>query len=445
MIDVALVLVAAALGLAGIALAAWGMARSRRGVAARGMDDARLTRRVFLASSVAAVAVAVLGAARLAARPPFAARPTAAATPSGPPIAGLPPPRLSASGAGLWITRDELADLSVGSPAFVRLVEQSSGEIPDGALSDQDSTGGTIAMQQALVAARMNDDEVRARVRDALMALIGTEDGTTGPHAGRNRLLGIGRNLPPYVMAADLIGLRSFDGTADRRFRSWLDELRTRRVNDADSSLADAEPLDHSNWGAYIGAAMTAANLYLADRAAIANSAEILRGWVGERDGRQDWVYDTDRHDYSWECHYPDVDRYLPVNPKGCERDGFVIDGIIPIDMQRGGGFRVPPKHTQYPRESLQGRTIEAELLHRAGYDSYAWADAGLLRIARRFLALTEFNRDWYEPAMGCYWILAARTGESLPLEEPATGRAVAGVDWTFGSEVEGRARRTDG
>ena len=440
--DVALVVTAAALGLVGIALAAWGLARSNRTSAAT--SDARLTRRVFLASSVAAIAVGIMGAARLAARPPIAVRASPSSAPSGPAI-GAQLPRLSASGSGLWISREELADLSVGSPAFVRLLEESSGEIPKGALSDQDSPSGTITMQLALVAARMDDDHLRGRVRDALMALVGTENGSTGSHAGRNRLLGIGRNLPPYVMAADLIGLRSFDGTGDRRFRAWLDELRTKRVDDADSSLADAEPRDHSNWGAYIGAAMTAANLYLADRAAITNSADILRGWVGDRQGRQDWLYDTDRHDYSWECHYPDVDRYLPVNPKGCERDGFVIDGVIPIDMQRGDGFRVPPKYTQYPRESLQGRTVAAELLHRAGYDSYAWADAGLVRIARRLLAFSEFDSDWYEPAMGCYWILAARTGEDLPLEEPATGRAVAGVDWTFGPEVEGRARRTDG
>lgn len=442
--DVALVAAAAACGLVGIALAAWGLLGSRGSGSAPNLGARRLSRRVFLASGLAAVAVAVLGAARLAVRPPTVVRTSPAPAPSAPTFAGAPP-RLSASGAGLWVTPDELADLSVSSPAFVRLLEQSPAEIPRGEVSDQDNDAGNIAMQRALVAARIDDDHLRGRVRDALMALVGTEDGSTGPHPGRNRPLGIGRNLPPYVMAADLIGLRTFDRPADRRFRSWLDELRTKRVPDADASLADAEPLDHSNWGAYIGAAMTAANLYLADRAAIANSAEILRGWVGEPDGRQDWIYDTDRHDYSWECHYPDVDRYLPVNPAGCERDGLVIDGVIPIDMQRGDGFRVPPKHTQYPRESLQGRTIEAELLHRAGYDSYAWADSGLLRIARRLLALSEFNRDWYEPAMGCYWILAARTGANLPVEAPATGRAVAGVDWTFGSEVEGRAGATGG
>jgi len=52
------------------------------------------------------------------------------------------------------------------------------------------------------------------------------------------------------------------------------------------------------------------------------------------------------------------------------------------------------------------------------------------VRAAQRLLALDALDDQWYEPAINAYWLIDARFG-GLPLEEPATGRTVAGVDWT--------------
>jgi hypothetical protein len=403
----------------------------RRRAVPRAKDSRRLvTRRGLM---LGGVALLVGGATALrrhelgqVALPPT---PTPTATPAS---RQLPRPSRRPTGQGIWLSPDEIAVLPTETEAFQRLEERASRDIRLEDISNQDSRTPSHLMEVALVAACHDDARLRTIVRDAIVAGIGTEDGDTGGHRARNRPLGIGRNLPGYVIAADLIGLRSFDRPANDRFRAWLDQLRTKKVAGADWSLAEVEPLDHSNWGAHISAAMTVTNLYLEDETAIRTSADILRGWLGDPEGRQDWEYDTDRHDYSWMCHYPDVDRFLPVNPAGCEREGMAIDGIIPIDMQRGGGFRVPPRYTQYPRESLQGRTVQAELLYRAGYDTWTWADRALLRIAQRQRAMAEeFDRDWYEPRMGCYWIISRRTGIELPLEAPSTGRSVSGVDWT--------------
>ena len=359
--------------------------------------------------------------------------------PTATPASRQPRPTRRPAGPGIWLSADELDALPTETEAFQRLEERASRDIRLEDISNQDSRTPLHLMEVALVAARRDDPGLRAIARDAIVAGIGTEDGDTGGHRERNRPLGIGRNLPGYVIAADLIGLGSFDRSANDRFRSWLDQLRTKNVEGAEWTLAEIEPLDHSNWGAHMSAAITAANLYLEDETAIRASADILRGWLGDPDGRQDWEYDTDRHDYSWMCHYPDVDRFVPVNPAGCEREGMAIGGVIPIDMQRGGGFRVPPKYTQYPRESLQGRTVQAELLYRAGYDTWTWGERALLRIAERQLAMAEeFDRDWYEPRMGCYWIISRRTGVELPLEEPSTGRSVSGVDWTHAPKGDG-------
>jgi hypothetical protein len=406
--------------------------RRRADPPSRAFGGKVLSRRALLIAgggvAVAAVAAMLIprGVGRL---PPSPQQP---AVPLGPPRTGAP----RREPAGIWISPDELAGLPTDREAFDRLRSSADGSIEAGDVSDQDSDGPSKVMAAALVAVTLNDERLRGHVRDALLSLIGTEDGSTGGHPDRNRPLGIGRNLPGFVIAADLIDLRSLDSSADRRFRSWLDQLRTKRVRGADRSLVEAEPLDHSNWGAYQSAAMTAANLYLDDRSAIDRSAHILRGWLGDPQGSQEWVYDTDRHDYSWQCHYPDIDRFLPVNPSGCDRDGFDLSGIIPIDMQRGGGFRVPPRFTRYPRESLHGRTVQGELLHRAGFPVWEWAERAFWRIAERQRIMAQsFDPGWYEPRFACYWIIAKRYDAHLPLEAPAVGRSVVGVDWTHASD----------
>lgn len=381
-----------------------------------------LSRRTVLLSAAALVAGAVVGR-QLRPRAPIAT------VPPGPSGATVGPHVLRPQADGVWISPDDLALLPTRSEAFRRMEERAGEPIETDDISNQDADPRHL-VEVALVASRLGDDRLRGAVRDAIGAVIGTENGRTGGHKSRNRPLGIGRNLPSYVVAADLIGLRRFDRPADDRFRSWIDGLRTKRIKDAEWTLLENEALDHSNWGAHQGAAITAVNLYLRDGSAVDTSAQILRGWLGDREGTQAWEYDPERHDYSWMCHYPDLERYLPVNPP-CSRDEMEIGGIIPIDMQRGGGFRTPPRFTRYPRESLQGRTVQAELLSHAGYDVWSWGDRAVLRIAERQLAMAEYDDGWYEPEMGCYWIIAARYQARLPLTSPSEGRSIAGVEWT--------------
>jgi hypothetical protein len=397
--------------------------------ARRAATGRRIPRRAFLVAGLTAAGVAVVALRDRQAGPVAGPRSPGQSTPSPSPRATSTPP---ASRAGLWLSPDEIAALPDGGDSFDTLRASADRPIATDDISNQDSGGPSHAMAVALVAARLDDDRLRGRVRDAIAAIIGTEDGSTGGHPDRNRPLGLGRNLPGYIIAADLIDLARFDRAADGRFRSWIDELRSKRLRGSENSLVEVEPLDHSNWGAYRSAGLTAANLYLGDRAATARSAQILRGWLGDPAGIHEWQYDTERHDYSWQCHYPDVDRYVPVNPAGCSREGFDLSGIISIDMQRGEGFRVPPRFTRYPRESLHGRVIQGELLFRAGYPVWDWADRAFWRIAERQVFLARsFDSDWYEPRIGCYWILAYRYDAPLELEAPTTGRSVSGVDWT--------------
>jgi hypothetical protein len=59
------------------------------------------------------------------------------------------------------------------------------------------------------------------------MAAIGTERG--------GRTLALARNLVSYVIAADLIDLKSYDAGKDQQFRSWLARLSKHIVIGQDS------------------------------------------------------------------------------------------------------------------------------------------------------------------------------------------------------------------
>jgi hypothetical protein len=62
-------------------------------------------------------------------------------------------------------------------------------------------------------------------------------------------------------------------------------------------------------------------------------------------------------------------------------RDGHSIDGVLPDDQRRSGGFQWPPPHENYTYEALQGAVVEAEILSRNGYpDVWEWQDRALLR-----------------------------------------------------------------
>ena len=60
--------------------------------------------------------------------------------------------------------------------------------------------------------------------------------------------------------------------------------------------------------------------------------------------------------------------------------NGFSVDGVLPDDQRRGGAFTWPPPKENYVYGALQGALAAANILHRAGYDTWNWQDKALLR-----------------------------------------------------------------
>jgi hypothetical protein len=253
-----------------------------------------------------------------------------------------------------------------------------------------------------------------------VMAAIETEND--------DRTLALGRNLVSYVLAADLIDFKRFDPAREPQFRAWLDGVR--RENLDGRTLISTHEDRPNNWGAHAGASRIAAALYLGDRAELDRAAQVFKGWLGDRAAYAEFKYDKDD---SWQA---DPANPVGINPAGAERDGHRIDGAIPDDMQRGGKFRWPPKHTNYPWGALEGALLQAELLSRAGYDAWGWQDKALLR-ATQFLRQTDQEvGGWWAEGDDEWmpWVINHAYAEKFPAALPARpGKNLGWTDWVYG------------
>jgi hypothetical protein len=203
-------------------------------------------------------------------------------------------------------------------------------------IADQNSQHDTNTLAAALVYARTSDASYRAKAAGAIMAAIGTGRG--------GRTLALGRNLVSYVIAADLIDLQRYDAGIDQQFRSWLAAVRTETLDGR--TLISTHEMRPNNWGTHAGASRVAADLYLGDTADLARAAQVFKGWLGDRSAYAGFKYG----DLAWQAR-PDAP--VGINPKGATKNGQSIDGVLPDDQRRAGGFGWPPQKENYVWEGL--------------------------------------------------------------------------------------------
>lgn len=329
-------------------------------------------------------------------------------------------PAAAAPSPDLWLSSAELASLPTSGPAWERVRRAAEGSLGRPDVADQNSDHDVNTLAVALVAARLDSDPLRGKARDAIIAAIGSESG--------GRTLALARNLPGYVIAADLIGLGSFDRSADEEFRSWLRDVRTRPLDGR--TLVSTHEQRPNNWGTHAGAARIAAALYLDDRADLDRAATVFRGWLGDRDAYAGFRYGGD---LSWQA---DGARPVGINPTGSTLDGHDVDGVLPDDQRRSDSFTWPPPEANYVWGALQGAVVQAELLSRAGYDSWEWSDRALLR-AVQWLHRPHFDGRSAFVAAGddawIPWLVNDAYGSTYPAGATSPGKNMGWTDWTHG------------
>jgi hypothetical protein len=341
--------------------------------------------------------------------PTSPAAPTAVPAPTAPPA--QPP---SSGGSGIWLSSAEIAKLPMSGSAWSRVKSDADGSLGSPNIADQVSQHDTKTLAAALVYARTGQASYRAKAADAIISAIGTEKG--------GRTLALARNLVSYVIAADLINLKSYDAGKDQQFRSWLAAVRNETLDG--KTLISTHEVRPNNWGTHAGASRIAADLYLGDKADLAKAAQVFKGWLGDRAAYVGFTYGQ----LDWQA---DPSKPVGINPKGATKSGHSIDGVLPDDQRRAGGFTWPAQKENYVWEALQGAVVQAELLSRAGYDAWNWSDKAMWRAIN-----WEYNVNGF-PATGDdtwqIYIINKAYGTSFSTSGASTGKNMDYTDWMYG------------
>lgn len=329
-------------------------------------------------------------------------------------LAGLLPAASAhaAPTTGMLLTQAQIDALPASGPAWDAIATRAKATWPAPLISDQNNQNDVYALAGALYYAKTGDTAMRAKVRTAIMTAKGTEAG--------GRVLALARNLPSYVLAADLIDLHGLSATDDAAFRTWLSNVRRAPMTECTNLIACHESRPN-NWGTHSGAARVAADIYLGDRVDLDRAATVFRGWLGERSAYAGFKYG----DLSWQAN-PAAP--VGINPAGAAKNGVNIDGVLPDDQRRGGVCCALVKEN-YVYEALQGVVATAYLLHRQGYDSWNWGNQA---IKRAFLWETNVNgfpatsEDNWEP-----WLVNKAYGLKLAAPCPSKpGKNFGYADW---------------
>ncbi len=314
---------------------------------------------------------------------------------------------------GIWISRDELIALDVVGKNWARLRSLAEKPIGPPALYDQNSNHDIQTLTKAMVGVRLNNERYQNEVRRVIRQLMEQNEA--------REPLAVARNLVSYILAADLVGLSDQD---DERFRGWIRE--TMKTKFEGRTLTEIHELRPNNWGAMAGATRIAAASYLGDKKEIERAAGVLRGYLGDRSFHHEFRFSSNR---TWQF---DPSAPVAINPAGAIKDGILIDGAQPEEMRRASDFRWPPPANDYPWEGLQGLVVQAELLHRQGYDAWSWSEMAIYRAARFLFSaglIPDGDDRWVVP------LINARCKCSFPVDTNATfGKNMGWTLWTHGS-----------
>jgi Alginate lyase len=345
--------------------------------------------------------------------------PTPPPTPAPTPPAQTPVPSTGTppvtAGAGIVVSRADVLARPMSGPAWDNVKRTADAVAGRPNLADLNQETNVHILAKALVYARTGVAGYRTDVIAGLKAAIGTEAGA--------ETLALGRELAAYVIAADLVGLKSADPAFDVQWRAWLRGLLDRPMVDG-NSLTQTHERRPNNWGTHAGASRAAAAAYLGDSAELARVATVFRGWLGERQYYSGFTYG----DLWWQSN---PGQPVGINPPGSTIDGRSVDGVLPDDQRRTGEFTWPPPCGNYPHGAMDGALLTAEILHRAGYDAYNWGSKGLLR-AEKWLQSTgcppSGDNVWQLPLLDyrygtSYW----GGGAARP------GKNFGWTDWLYG------------
>lgn len=323
--------------------------------------------------------------------------------------------------AEIWISREEIQAIPMSGAAWSALKSKADSYAGTPNLSDQNDDCDVVVLAKAIAHARTGVETYRTQVRQSCMAAIDTEVG--------GEALALARNLAPYVIAAELVGLEPAE---DEAFRAWLRRALSQVCSDG-RTLRSTHEDRPNNYGTHAGASRAAVAVYLGDAKELERVATVFRGWLGDRKSYAGFKYG----DLSWQC---DRSKPVGINPAGCVVNGVSLDGALPEEMRRGGSFQWPPLKgdaANYTWEAVQGALVQAEILHRTGYDAWEWEHRALLRMTQFLYDLDRQFGGWWATGDDTWspWLVNRAYGTKFPAATPTRpGKGMGYTDWTHAS-----------
>ncbi|MDQ3099357.1 MAG: hypothetical protein M3Q44_06430 [bacterium] len=342
---------------------------------------------------------------------------------------------------GIWLSATEIARLPTTGVAWSSLKARADSAIGTANLADQNLQHDQNTLAVSLVAAKTGQPNYRAKAVAAILSAIGTDansdpDCETSPSKARS--LGLSRNLPSYIIASDIINLRSgTDGADGKRWEDYVNYIRFKkncRNNGSvpEYTLSESHDNGSSNGDALAGGARMAAALYLGDKAEVEKAWQTYQRYSGDSTKCPSCKPNINDAGITW-SHTANVGSQVAVNPAGSIKNGQRIDGAIVNDQGRGGAFKWPPGYTAYPWEGLQGFIMQAELLQRAGYPAYAIQNNAPLRaLDYQYYLSQQFGAQWFNDEPWVTWVVNKAYGKTYPTRAVSGGgKNMSWTDWS--------------
>ena len=319
----------------------------------------------------------------------------------------LPP----AAVRGIWISTATIAELPTEGAAWEGVHDVATGSWEEPDLEDNDSFHDVQVLAGALVARRLGDQEMYDRVVDGL-------DDVTGEFS--DEVLPAARNVLGYVVAADLVGHQT--PAFERWLRQFVDEPSDGRAGIG--SLRESAITDPSNHGNHARASVFAIARYLGDGDLEQRVVNRFHDWLGRSGAGFVW---KERH---WQV---DPETPVGINPPGSEMEGLDVDGVLPEEQRRSGGFTTDPERESYVWEGLQGVTAAAAMMERAGHPAWQWEDCAILRAFRWLHRVNDYPAEGDDVWQA--WLVNWAYGTSFPASTPTEpGKNMGFTDWTHAS-----------